>query len=165
MKKLLALDQSSQTTGWAVFSDSDLITYGHFTIRNDDVGVRLQKIREKVQNLIKDYDINEIVFEDIQLQDTNNVKVFKVLAEVFGVIYELATELQIPNTAVLSSTWRSGLKINDASKRAIQKQHAKDYVKQVYNLTPTEDECDAICIGTYKIKKPMPATNEMFYWE
>lgn len=166
MRKLLALDQSSRVTGWAVFEDGKLIKYGHFTINNDDIGMRLSLIRDKVAALINEYKINELVFEDIQLQNTNNVKVFKILAEVFGVIYELATELQIPNSAVLASTWRSGLKLNDASKRSNQKQHAKDYVKKVYGVTPIEDECDAICIGTYAIGSPAAADNiEGFNWE
>jgi len=165
MRKLLALDQSSRTTGWAVFNDKDLIKYGHFTINDDDVGVRLQQIRGKIQNLIDEYEINEIAFEDIQLQGTNNVKVFKILAEVFGVIYELATELQIPNTAILASTWRSGLKLNDASKRSSQKQHAKDYIFKTYSIKPTEDECDAICIGAYMTGKPAAASKDVFNWE
>lgn len=164
MKKLLALDQSSRTSGWAVFNDDKLIKYGHFTIAEDDIGIRLQKIRERVAALIQEYDINEIIFEDIQLQTTvvNNVATFKTLAEVFGVIYELATELQIPNRAVLSSVWRSALKINDAKKRNIQKQHAQDYVLEHYNVKPTQDECDAICIGIYAIGKPAAAD---FNWE
>lgn len=164
--RLLALDQSSRVTGWAVFEGNKLIKYGHFTISDDDIGVRLSLIRSKVAGLIDEYKINKLVFEDIQMQSTNNVKVFKILAEVFGVIYELATELQIPNSAVLASTWRSGLKLNDASKRSNQKQHAKDYVKQTYGVTPIEDECDAICIGTYAIGAPAAASNiEGFNWE
>jgi hypothetical protein len=34
-----------------------------------------------------------------------------VLAEVFGIIYELATELNIPNRAVLAGTWKKHLGI------------------------------------------------------
>jgi hypothetical protein len=53
------------------------------------------------------------VFEDIQLQNNvqNNVQTFKTLAEVFGVIYELATELDLRNSAVLASSWKSTLKV------------------------------------------------------
>ena len=51
------------------------------------------------------------MFEDIQMQGNvaNNVQTFKTLAEVFGVIYELVTELNLPNTAVLASSWKSTL--------------------------------------------------------
>lgn len=44
-----------------------------------------------------------IAFEDIQLQgQTNNVVTYKSLAEVFGVVHELSTELKIPYEIVHS---------------------------------------------------------------
>jgi Holliday junction resolvasome RuvABC endonuclease subunit len=99
MRKILALDQASKTSGYAIFNDNELTAYGHFTFKDDDIGVRLYNIREKVKELINKYEVTEIVFEDIQLQNNvdNNVKTFKVLAEVFGIIYELATELKLPH--------------------------------------------------------------------
>ena len=90
MTKILALDQSSRITGWAVFEDDKLIDSGKFTVSDDDIGIRLVKIRKKVLELISQFEIDKVYFEDIQLQGnvTNNVQTFKVLAEVFGVIYE-----------------------------------------------------------------------------
>ena len=67
MSRLLALDQSSRTSGYAIFEDGKLLTYGKFTYDDADFGVRLEKIRNKVENLIHDYQIKEVVFEDIQL--------------------------------------------------------------------------------------------------
>lgn len=106
MRKLLALDQASITTGYAVFHDDKLVDFGKFVAKQDDIGERLHYIRETVNQLIVDYDINEIAFEDIQLQKNvaNNVKTFKVLAEVFGIIYELAVALDLPHTPVLAGT-------------------------------------------------------------
>ena len=37
----------------------------------------------------------------------NNVQTFKVLAEVFGVIYELVISLGLPYQVVFSGTWKS----------------------------------------------------------
>ena len=39
--RLLALDQASRTTGYAVFEDDKLVKSGTFTLRSDDVGERL----------------------------------------------------------------------------------------------------------------------------
>ncbi len=167
MRKLLALDQASRTTGWAVFNDKELVAHGHFTIEDDDIGVRLQNIREKVCSLVNDYDINEIAFEDIQLQGNvvNNVQTFKILAEVFGIIYELATELQISNTAVLAGTWKSTLGIK-GKQRAEQKKNAQQYVLNTFDIKAPQDECDAICIGAHMIGKPAAANKkEVFNWE
>jgi hypothetical protein len=46
--RVLGLDQSSQTTGYSVFEDGKLITFGHFTFTDSSLGSRLMKIREKV---------------------------------------------------------------------------------------------------------------------
>lgn len=153
--KLLALDQASRTSGFAVFEDGKLIKYGKFTFGDSDFGIRLMKIRNKVKSLIDEFEIDKVVFEDIQLQD--NVDTFKKLAEVFGVIFELVTELDIPHEAILASSWKSTLKIKGA-KRPEQKKNAQLWVVNNYNIKPTQDECDAICIGVHALKnKPAAA--------
>ena len=38
-------------------------------------------------------------------------------------------------------------KINFGKSRADQKQTAKTLINQIFEINPTEDECDAICIG------------------
>jgi Holliday junction resolvasome RuvABC endonuclease subunit len=156
--KLLALDQASRTSGFAVFEDNKLIKYGKFTFDDTDFGIRLMKIRDKVKSLIDEFSVDKVVFEDIQLQD--NVDTFKKLAEVFGVIFELVTELNIPHEAILASSWKSTLKIK-GTKRPEQKKNAQLWVVENYNIKPTQDECDAICIGVHAIRNK-PA--EVFDW-
>lgn len=151
--KILALDQASRTSGWSVFENGKLVTYGKFTVDDTDFGLRLQKIRNKVKSLIETHNPDEVVFEDIQLQANqgNNVDTFKKLAEVFGVIYELLTELNISNRAVLSTVWKSKLKLlhGTGQKRESQKQEAQRWVAETYGVKPTQDESDAICIGVW----------------
>jgi Holliday junction resolvasome RuvABC endonuclease subunit len=52
-----------------------LIKWGKIVVEDNDIGLRLVKIRKEVENLIVTYNINEVVIEDIQLQGnvTNNV--------------------------------------------------------------------------------------------
>ena len=126
------------------------------------MGERLEYIRNKVKKLIEDNNITEVVMEDIQLQNNvvNNVQTFKKLAEVFGVISELLTEMKIPQTAVLASSWKHTLGIKGGT-RPVQKRNAQLFVKIKYNINPTQDECDAICIGTHHtINNP----NDGFDW-
>lgn len=152
--RLLALDQASKTTGYAVFIDGKLEEYGKFTFEDVEIGDRLHKIREKVAELIANYGIDFVAFEDIQLQQNvqNNVQTFKILAEVFGVIYELVTSLEIPNTAVLAGTWKSTLGIKGRT-RPEQKRNAQEYVQNTYGVKAIQDVCDAICIGTHILKR------------
>ena len=62
--KLLALDQASRITGYAIFNDNELITSGTFTLKSDDIGERLVAYRQHIENLINEYDIEEVGFED-----------------------------------------------------------------------------------------------------
>ena len=159
--RVLALDQASRTSGWAVFNDGKLVTFGKFTANHSDVGDRLHFIRSKVNLLIDEYDIDEVVFEDIQLQGNvaNNVATFKALAEVFGVLYELFVALKMPRTAVLSTVWKSTLGIKGKDRPA-QKKAAQAWVESTYGVKPTQDECDAICIGAHYVNNK----GEVFDW-
>jgi Holliday junction resolvasome RuvABC endonuclease subunit len=136
--RLLALDQASRTSGYAIFDDDELIDYGTFTYDDEDIGIRLHKIRNKVEGLIDRYSIDYVVFEDIQMQGNvvNNVQTFKILAEVFGVIYELVTSLGLDHDAVLSSSWKSTLGIKGRT-RPDQKKNAQAYVVNTYGVKPS----------------------------
>jgi len=145
---LLALDQSSRITGWSIFINGELKDWGHLTTDEEDIGVRLVSIRNFVIAKIKEWNIDTVAFEDIQMQSTvgNNVHTFKVLANVFGVIYETAVELNKKYIIIPSVTWKSKLNIK-GKKRPEQKKNAQEFIINKYNIKPTQDEADSICIG------------------
>lgn len=147
---ILALDQSSHISGWSIFENGELKQYGKFDADDDDLGKRLIYIRKQVLKLINKYSVNQVIIEDIQLQDNvlNNVKTYKTLAEVIGVLEEMLTEKGISYSMVPSSIWKSALGIKGRDRKA-QKQAAQNYVQLIYGKKPSQDECDAICIGTY----------------
>lgn len=157
MSRLLALDQSSRITGWAIFEDQQLIKYGKFDATKATVGDRLVAVRAEIQRIINEYNIDEAVIEDIQEQN-GNVTTFKVLAEVYGVLEELFTELKIPYQTVFASSWKSTCGIKGRT-RPEQKRNAQLYVVTNYNLKLTQDECDAICIGVHAIKQKKSTFN------
>ena len=157
VSNLLALDQSSTTTGYSVFKNGELVVISHFTAKGTDLGSRLEQIRSKIIELINQYDIDEVVFEDIQLQDMAGgkdvgIKTFKILAEVFGVVHELMTELNMDYTIVPPIVWKATFKIAGKG-RAKEKKLAQEYVFNTYGIRCTEDEADATCIGAHVIKK------------
>ena len=153
MSKLLALDQSSRVTGIAVFQDGKLEKYEKLDLNDDNLAIRLVKIRNYIQQLIINEQITEVAIEDIQLQNNviNNVETYRALAEVRGVLEELFQEMQIPYTIVLAGTWKSKLGIRGA-RRPEQKRAAQEYISNTYGLKPIQDICDAICIGDYIIQ-------------
>jgi hypothetical protein len=50
---ILALDQASRCSGFAVFQEDKLIASGTFTFDDDNFALRLVKIRNKVISLIE----------------------------------------------------------------------------------------------------------------
>ena len=152
MQIILALDQASRTSGWSVFEDDSLVASGTFTYDDDDFSLRLVKIRNKVLSLIREYDVDKVLLEDIQLQgQTNNVQTYRALAEVLGVLEELCCELKIPHEIIHSQSWKSTLDIKGRD-RATQKRNAQAFVLATYGKKVSQDESDAICIGTHYIK-------------
>lgn len=150
---ILALDQASRVSGWAVFEGDKLCNYGKIDLSKEpDIGDRLHLLRCKVKDLIKDYKIDKVILEDIYMdgQRVNNVQTFKVLAEVFGVLFELCIDLEIPVEAVLAGTWKSTLGIKGKT-RPEQKRSAQGWVLSNYGITCIQDTVDAICIGAHTI--------------
>ena len=146
--KLLALDQSSHITGYAIFEDGKLSSVSKFTLNSDDLGERLYSYRQKIKELIEQNNIDKVAFEDIQMQNQiNNVSTYKILAEIFGITHELMVELEIPYQIVSSNTWKSKLEIK-GKQRAEQKKNAQQWVLNTYNIKCTQDEADAVCIGS-----------------
>ena len=153
MSKILALDQSSHTTGYTVLDDGKIIKVSHFECIGNDLGDRLVQLRAKVVSLINEYDIDEVVFEDIQLQDVEGsrekgVKTFKILAEAFGTVHELLTEIKMPYSVALPIKWKAHFKIAGKG-RTQEKKMAQAYVLKNYNIKCTEDEADSLCIALY----------------
>lgn len=150
--KLLALDQASQISGYAIFEDGKLIQSGAFTAGDGDVGARLVTIRNKVIELIEQHNIDTIAFEDIQLQN-GNVVTMKTLAEVMGVIEELAAERKLAYVIIPSVTWKASLGIK-GKRRDEQKRAAQQFVLDKIGVKATQDQSDAICIGLHYLQSP-----------
>ena len=167
MSNLLAIDQASVTSGYAIFKDGKLVDYGKFTFNDDVIAERLVKIRAKVLELIAEHDIDEVAFEDIQMQGNvaNNVQTFKVLSEVFGVISETLQEKKMKYTVVMSGTWKSTLGIQGRT-RPDQKRNAQEYVLNEDGVKAIQAVCDAICIGAHVLKRPGVGTtvSDGFDW-
>lgn len=154
-KKILALDQSTKVSGWAIFYENQLQDYGHWTETDEDISIRIHGLCQKVQEKIEAEDIDFIIIENIQLESKNknnplvNVATFQKLAWVQGALMELCNEMYVPFTLLYPSEWRKAcnfLKGNDTS-RDSQKKIAQQWVLNTFKKKCTQDEADAICIG------------------
>lgn len=131
-------------------------SYGKFDASkaHSDIAPRLTFIKKQIAELIEKNQIDFVCLEDIQLQSSvgNNVSTFKTLAYVQAVIIEFLNEKGIPYEVISSSSWKSTLGIKGKDRPA-QKRAAVEYVIGKYDIKPTQDEVDAICIGTHYILK------------
>lgn len=150
MRRTLALDQASRTTGWAVFDNKKLIGFGHFSISaNKTMGERLSSFIREFDVLIETYHPEKIYFEGIQYQ--GNVETYKKLAMIQAMIIYWSRQRQIEISELTPSHWRSIIKDKHGIKfgrtRAEQKAWAMQFVEDNFNSIVSEDEADAICLG------------------
>jgi len=147
MRHILALDQSTAVTGFAIFSNNNLKKSGYYK-PSGDLFTRINQTKNYIKELIEDNDINFVFIEDIQYQ--KNQKTYKILANLQGVIINLLVELNISFEIISPSRWKSwnGIK---GRKRAEQKKNTQEKCKEMLGREAIEDEADAICIGLYAL--------------
>lgn len=156
--RILALDQATLLTGWSLWDGKDLIAYGAFKSQEKSSPERIHYLKEWLISMIENNNPDLVLLEDIQLQDYGNgyngtstgIITFKVLAKLQGVLEDILIEKSIPYHIVHTATWRAAVGVK-GRKRVDKKRSAQLIVKQLYGLTATEDEADAICIGRYGI--------------
>ena len=69
VKRILALDQASKVTGYAIFDDTKLIKYGTFVTSSDDDIERFAMIRAWLLSMIVAWRPDYIGIEGIQFQE------------------------------------------------------------------------------------------------
>lgn len=148
-KILIALDESTTCTGYAVFDDGKLIKHGLFALKSKDVLERVSYIMEEIEKLIKTYKPDNMVIEDVQI--TMNAATAKSLLGLQFMIEVYAHRNNISCETYRTTKWRKilGLSNSRSLDRKAKKQETIDYIKDKYGIDVLkDDESDAIAIGT-----------------
>lgn len=160
---ILSLDLSTQSTGWAVWSDSSLKAHGCIVKKSKDVIERIVWMRNQIISLIKIYNIDKIIMEEVRPDYNNHTgKVLVWLQAAVGIAaYEIDSKIQYD--FIGASEWRAALSMKQG--RGIKRDQLKlqdiKYIKDNYNIEVNDDEADAICIYEgYYIKN-----NNEINWE
>lgn len=150
--RILALDQASITSGWAIFDDENLIAHGTWTSEGQHSVERISQTKGWMINMILKWKPNLIIFEDIQLQKSeegqDNVTTFKKLAALQGVLKNYCFETGLPYKIVYPATWRSFNEIKGKN-RTDRKRNAQLKIKRIYDISVSNDVADAILIGRW----------------
>ena len=168
-KNILALDASTKRTGYAISCKDGKYECGAIASASTKLEKRLVVMRDAIQKIIKKYNIDTIVIEDVR-PDNTNVHTAKVLTWLQGIIAVAAYEIN-PNIEfemIGASSWRSVLGLQKhCVRREVQKTMDIEYANKCgfpldAPLTETQDdEADAICIlNAFLVEQSKKVSNE-----
>jgi len=149
-KRIIALDNATHITGWAIFDNDELVSYGKYTVKASNTSDRIIEMGDWLIGLLNKWEPNTIILEDIQQQ--SNVSTFKTLAKLQGVLEYITKKSDIEYYIISPSTWKSHAGVKGKT-RIDQKKSAQLIVQTKYNIQATQDESDAILLGKYGVDK------------
>lgn len=141
---LIAFDQSTTSTGWCVMEMGSLgiIDYGVIQPKGP-TNDRIRTTIKKCITLCKKHEVSFVFIEGIQVQ--KNPVVYEVLAKLQGSLEIVLEEKGYFVNVVKASEWRKRVGMEPShQKRAELKRTAMEMVSDLYQITPSEDECEAI---------------------
>lgn len=154
--RVIGLDQSTHKTGYSIYDDKELIAHGVFTAVEGEPFDRIASLCDWLTSLITLWKPDLIGIEDIQynpkrvsgFSEEGNHNTFKLLGQTMGAIIITSLRGKVPIKTVLIPTWRGHCGVR-GNTRPDQKRSAQLLVKKWHDVSVTDDESDAICIGKY----------------
>lgn len=146
--RILAFDQASAVTGWALFVDGKLEQSGKIRVTSiKDARERHKQMDIRTVDLLKTHNPDFVVIEDMYLG--KSVSALKTVSQSRGLIMGYCHYHGIEIELMMPSAWRRLLKFVQGKEttRAQLKKQAQEYVQKHFDLKATQDEADAICIG------------------
>ena len=165
----LFLDLSTKSTGYAISDDKgNLITYGLITASSENNIARIQKIQNKLIDLIKEYKIEKLIAEDVHPEAYGYSDTARLLMCLQGSVvlgaHSVNNKFNSKNIEFMqASEWRHQLGIKTG--RGVRREKLKpldiQYVKDTYGIEANDDVCDAICLYSAYFK----SNKEELNWE
>jgi len=167
--KILSIDFATKKTGYAIFINGKLQSYGIMYADSQNVHERILHIRSQILEKIIQYGITHVVLEEIPMQKNNNLIVAHDLCVGQGAILVSCYDHNLGLKLYSPTSWRSIMELyngtNESKKRDYQKQAAVNLVNELYGLdlkyyksetkkNKTDDDiAEAILIGLAFIKE------------
>ena len=167
--KILSIDASTKSSGWAVFEDSKLIDYGCITSASTDLFKRIHVMTDSIQEIMKKHNINKICLEEVrpeEIGNRSNLATHKALMYLQGAIAMMIHDNFSKTTIeyLYPSEWRKCCKIKTGRGvvRETVKQRDIRFVEETFGLKVNDDIADAIGMG-YAFFHPS-SEEEMIVW-
>ena len=161
--RILALDQATHISGYAIFSNKNLIDYGTFEATGANDIERSIQVKQWMISLIDQFQIDFVGIEGIQYQTAAGVTTFETLARLQGILAATCYEEKISYKIASTNTWRAHCGVQGRT-RPDKKRSMQRLVQEWFKIKPTEDEADAIGIGKYFCDIQTPKV-EIVDWE
>jgi len=146
--KILSLDTSSTSTGWAVFENGEYIKSGNICFQDiKDSGMRVTRMCLDIYDLINYYSPAVVVTEMTVV--LRNPAVQRMLTMILGAIYGKCISDGIEYVSLRPTEWR---KLIDSGKKPRKRDELKEWSKQkveeIYGIKNVNDDVsDAVLIG------------------
>lgn len=142
--KILSLDLSTKSSGYAVFEDEVLVDYGVIKSTDKELLVRGNYMAEFVRLLCEKYGKFDLVgIEDLKI--IHNQSVLVMLAQVQGMVLRELKDQDVK--FVFPTVWRKEFKLN--GKRADAKAKAIELCTELGYEVECDDDAEAILLGIY----------------
>lgn len=142
--KILSLDLSTKSSGYAVFEDEVLVDYGVIKSTDKELLVRGNYMAEFVRLLCEKYGkFNLVGIEDLKI--IHNQSVLVMLAQVQGMVLRELKDQDVK--FVFPTVWRKEFKLN--GKRADAKAKAIELCTELGYEVECDDDAEAILLGIY----------------
>lgn len=172
--RVLALDQATHLTGYAIMDNDELITYGTYEAIGDSEIERDHNIKQWLISMISQWQPDIVGIEGIQMQfhegkqvvgndNVVGVTTFETLARLQGILMETCYKRSVPFVICPTNTWRHHVNCKGRT-RADKKKSMQMLIVNWYHVKVSEDESDAIGICKYvaETNKKKP---EIVSWE
>lgn len=146
--KILALDQSTTCTGYAIYEykSKKLLTSGIIKLKEKDVYDRINIMTDRIKELIEQEEIIAVCYE--KTGKIQGVLTAIKLGMLRGSILYMLNQKNILNAEININAHKSQFGIK-SKKRDDQKAEAIQIVKMMHEKDVNDDEADAISIGFY----------------
>lgn len=161
--RILAFDQASHISGYSIYDDSKLTTYGTFEAKAQSEDMRIHEVKEWAISMIENYQPDLIAIEGIQYQQQFGVTTFQALARLQGVLIEECISQKLAYEICPTNTWRAYCGVKGRT-RSDKKASMQALVKSWFDISVSDDCADAIGIGKYCAERHKKKT-EIVSWE
>lgn len=158
--RVLALDNATKITGYAVYENGKLLHYGIKEVDESTAqNLRIAYMKQWFASMLTVWEIDSVGLENVQYQ--GNPQTLITLSKLLGVLETTSLEYNIEPYIVSSQTWKSFCKVKGKNRQQ-DKQKAQARVKELHGIVVSQDAADAICLGEYVVTQDR--FGEEFSW-